>query len=79
MLLSFGFSCMQISHQNRWMETPVMGHIFCSLEPAHTLPCFSPLFDPCSAATHQVPLGLPALLLICLEFRLELPNVQTWD
>lgn len=30
--------------------------------------------DPCSHATHQDPLGLPALLLICLAFSLDIPN-----
>lgn len=54
-----------------------MGQIYGSLEPAHTLPCFPPLHDPCPPATHQDPLGLPALLLICLEFSLDLSSVQT--
>lgn len=45
-----------------------------TVESAYTLPCFSPLPDLCSHATHQDPLGLPAILLICLEFSLDLPN-----
>lgn len=75
--LSFRFSSLQSSHQNRWMEAPVMGHIYYSLEPAHTILFFPPLPDPYSPTTHQDPLGLPAVLLICLEFSLDLSNVWT--